>query len=184
VTNGLYSTGSYSDPSWLTSLAGNKVSGNITGNAAGFTGSLAGDVTGSQGVTGVSKLQGYPLDLSTAPVKGQLLMFNGSTWVAGNLPGGSGNYIQNGTSQQAGANFNISGNGVVGNSLQVGNAGTSYGAYLQIPVISTGAAPPAADCNATTFAGRMVIQYNRSGSSTSNQTILWVCTGSGRWIAK
>ena len=33
------------------------------------------------------------------------------------LPTGSGNYIQNSTTQQAGSNFNISGNGVVGGNL-------------------------------------------------------------------
>lgn len=41
VTNGVYTTGSYSDPTWLTSLAGSKVSGNISGNAANVTGTVA-----------------------------------------------------------------------------------------------------------------------------------------------
>jgi hypothetical protein len=31
VTNGLYSTGSYSDPTWLTTLAGSKITGTING---------------------------------------------------------------------------------------------------------------------------------------------------------
>lgn len=38
VTNGIYTSSTYSDPSWLTSLAGSKVSGNISGNAANVTG--------------------------------------------------------------------------------------------------------------------------------------------------
>jgi hypothetical protein len=41
VTNGLYSTGSYSNPSWLTSISGGIVSGNISGNAANVTGTVA-----------------------------------------------------------------------------------------------------------------------------------------------
>lgn len=41
VTNGVYTNGSYADPSWITSLAGSKVSGNITGNAANVTGTVA-----------------------------------------------------------------------------------------------------------------------------------------------
>ena len=41
VTNGVYTSGSYADPSWITSLAGSKVSGNITGNAANVTGTVA-----------------------------------------------------------------------------------------------------------------------------------------------
>lgn len=41
VTNGVYTTGSYADPAWITSLAGSKVSGNISGNAANVTGTVA-----------------------------------------------------------------------------------------------------------------------------------------------
>lgn len=41
VTNGVYTTGSYADPSWITSISGTKVSGNISGNAANVTGTVA-----------------------------------------------------------------------------------------------------------------------------------------------
>jgi len=41
VSNGLYSTGAYADPTWLTSIAGSKIGGNITGNAANVTGVVA-----------------------------------------------------------------------------------------------------------------------------------------------
>ena len=41
VTDGVVTTGSYSNPSWITSLAGSKVSGNISGNAANVTGTVA-----------------------------------------------------------------------------------------------------------------------------------------------
>jgi len=41
VTNGVVTTGSYADPAWITSLAGSKVSGNISGNAANVTGTVA-----------------------------------------------------------------------------------------------------------------------------------------------
>lgn len=41
VTNGVYTTGSYADPGWITSIAGTKVSGNISGNAANVTGTVA-----------------------------------------------------------------------------------------------------------------------------------------------
>ena len=43
VTNGVYTTGSYVNPAWITSLAGSKVSGNISGNAA--TATLAANAT-------------------------------------------------------------------------------------------------------------------------------------------
>jgi hypothetical protein len=52
---------------------------NLTGNAAGFTGSLSGDVTGGQGTTVVSKIQGTPVS-STAPASTQVLAFNGTQW--------------------------------------------------------------------------------------------------------
>lgn len=37
VTNGVYTSGAYADPAWITSLAGSKVTGNISGNAASAT---------------------------------------------------------------------------------------------------------------------------------------------------
>ena len=60
VVNGVYTTGSYANPAWLTSLSGTTVTGNISGNAAGFTGSLAGDVTGPQGANLVASVGGQP----------------------------------------------------------------------------------------------------------------------------
>jgi hypothetical protein len=37
VTNGVLTTGSYADPTWITSLAGSKITGNISGNAGTAT---------------------------------------------------------------------------------------------------------------------------------------------------
>jgi len=42
------------------------------------------------------------------------------------VPAGSGNYIQNSTSQQASSNFNISGTGVVGSALGIGTSTPSF----------------------------------------------------------
>ncbi len=50
VSNGVYTTGTYANPAWITSLAGSKITGNITGNADNITGTLA----ASNGGTGVS----------------------------------------------------------------------------------------------------------------------------------
>jgi len=41
VTNGVYTTGTYANPAWITSLAGSKITGNISGNAANVTGVVA-----------------------------------------------------------------------------------------------------------------------------------------------
>jgi hypothetical protein len=37
VTNGVYDNGSYSNPAWITALAGSKITGNISGNAYNIT---------------------------------------------------------------------------------------------------------------------------------------------------
>ena len=41
VTNGVYTSGSYANPSWIASLAGSKISGDITGNSANVSGTIA-----------------------------------------------------------------------------------------------------------------------------------------------
>jgi len=59
VTNGVYTTGSYANPTWITSIAGSKVSGNITGQA----GSVANALTAG---TGISYSVGTTYDGSVA----------------------------------------------------------------------------------------------------------------------
>ncbi len=97
-------------------------------NADGTTGnptvSLTGVVPVANGGTG----------LSSSGSNGNFLKSNGSAWTstalsAADLPSGSGNYIQNNPiSQQAGASFNISGNGTAGGTLaaNIVNTTTQY----------------------------------------------------------
>ena len=59
VTDGVYTTGSYADPTWITSIAGSKVSGNISGQA----GSVANALTAG---TGISYSAGTTYDGSAA----------------------------------------------------------------------------------------------------------------------
>ena len=82
VTNGVYTTGSYADPTWITSLAGSKVTGNISGNAANVTGTVA----VANGGTG----------LTTAPVNGAIDIGNGTGFTRTTLTAGSGVSISNG----------------------------------------------------------------------------------------
>jgi len=63
-------------------------------------------------------LQGIPVS-ATTPVTNQVLEFTGANWTPADI---SGNFIQNGTSQQASANFNISGSGVLGGGLTANDA--------------------------------------------------------------
>ncbi len=83
VTNGVYTTGSYSDPAWITGLAGSKITGNISGNAGGLSSTLA----VSSGGTG-----------QTTYTDGQLLIGNstGNTLTKATLTAGSGITVTNG----------------------------------------------------------------------------------------
>jgi len=78
VTNGIYSNVVYSDPTWLGSLAGSKITGAVA-TASAFGGNLSGDVTGLQGTTLVGKLQGLPISASS-PSAGQVLGWDGAAW--------------------------------------------------------------------------------------------------------
>ena len=84
VTHGVYDNGSYANPSWITSLAGDKITGDVSGKAAGFTGPLAGDVTGTQGATVVEQIRGAPV-AATGPSANQFLRYNGSQWMPGSV---------------------------------------------------------------------------------------------------
>jgi len=74
VTNGVYTSGSYSDPAWITSLAGAKISGNISGNAANVTGTVA-IANGGTGQT--TKTPAFNA-LSPTTTKGDLILNNGT----------------------------------------------------------------------------------------------------------
>lgn len=94
VTNGLYSTGSYSNPTWLTSISGSIVSGNISGNAANVTGTVAvtNGGTGSTSLTANNVLLGNgtsALQVVAPGTNGNVLTSNGTTWVS-SAPASSG----------------------------------------------------------------------------------------------
>jgi hypothetical protein len=62
VTNGVYTSGSYSNPSWITSLGGSKISGNISGNASNIT-----SYTIDQSVGSSNNVQFNSIGVGTAP---------------------------------------------------------------------------------------------------------------------
>ena len=79
VTNGVYTNGSYTDPTWITSIAGSKVSGNISGNA----GSVTNGVYTTSSVNALADV-----DTATAiPTIGQALVWNGTNWIPGSVAG-------------------------------------------------------------------------------------------------
>lgn len=74
VTNGVYTNGSYSDPSWITTLAGSKITGNISGNAANVTSTVA-ILNGGTGQT--TKAASFNA-LSPITTAGDLILGDGS----------------------------------------------------------------------------------------------------------
>jgi hypothetical protein len=66
--------------------------------AVAVTGAFAGDLTGTQSATVVSRLQGSAVDLSAAPQSGQALVYNGTAWTAATVPAGAdGRTVRSGT---------------------------------------------------------------------------------------
>jgi hypothetical protein len=61
--------------------------------------------------------------------------------------------------------------------LQLGSPSTSYGNYLQLPMVSNSSPPPAAACDGKTFVGRLVLQFD----ATHAKTTLWSCSPAGKW---
>ena len=108
ATNGVVTTGSYSNPSWITALASSKLSGAV---AVG---------TGGTGVT-------------TTPTNGQLLIGNGSGYTLANLTQGTGISISN-----SAGGITISSTGGSGTVTSVGGTGSVNGITLTGTVTSTG----------------------------------------------
>lgn len=95
----------------------------------------------NNGRFGIGVSPSYPLDVvgdvnstvgyrvAGGATSGNYLRGNGTRFVSsaiqvGDIPAGSGNYIQNQTSAQSSSNFNISGNGTIGTTLVLGGSGT------------------------------------------------------------
>ena len=124
VTNGVYTNGLYADPTWITSLAGSKVSGNISGNAGSvtngvyttgdqtiggiktFSSTISGNISGNAGTvtngvytsSSVNALSDVDT-VSVAPTNGQTLVWNSGTsqWKPGTIAAGGVTKIIAGT---------------------------------------------------------------------------------------
>ncbi|WP_413578233.1 tail fiber domain-containing protein [Bdellovibrio sp. HCB290] len=92
--------------------------------AANFTGSLAGDVTGTQGATVVGKIKGYALDFSAAPTSGQVLKFNGTSWAP------AADTTSGGTVTTVTASSPLASSGGVAPNITIAQANGSTNGYL------------------------------------------------------
>ena len=141
ATNGVVTTGSYSNPAWITALAGSKISGDITGNAANVTGTVA--VT--NGGTG-----------QTTYTNGQLLIGNttGNTLTKATLTAGSGISITNGSGA-----ITIAATGASGTVTSVDGSGGTTGLSLSGgPITTTGT---------LTLGGTLALANGGTGATTA-----------------
>lgn len=157
ATNGVVTTGSYSNPSWITALAGSKITGNISGNAANVTGTVA----IANGGTG-----------QTTYTDGQLLIGNSATsgLSKATLSAGSGISISNGN-----GSITISATASSGTVTSVSGSGGTTGLSLTGGPITTS--------GTLTIGGTLAISNGGTGSTTASgaRTALGVpsTTGSG-----
>lgn len=90
-------------------------------------GPFGGDVSGMQKAISVDKLKGTPIDLTTAPSSGEVLTFNGSSWVAASAPTGAQGAVgpvgAQGPAGPAGAQGLAGKDGATGSAGQQGPAG-------------------------------------------------------------
>jgi hypothetical protein len=104
---------------------GINTSGSFTGSGAGLTGIQFSQLSGTLGSAQFTGTYGSAVTLSNTA---NVYYGNGSNLTGVVAGPGSPYYIQNGTSQQTGANFNVDGNGTVGDTLSanVVNSATTY----------------------------------------------------------
>ncbi|MBK9153514.1 MAG: hypothetical protein IPM25_04755 [Chloracidobacterium sp.] len=106
------------------------VSFNVGGNGTiGGNLSVGGTITGAfnvpaSNITGVLGFANGGTGVSSPGVVGNVLRSNGTNWtsaplMAADIPSLASSYVQNTTTQQVGANFNIGGNGTIGGNLTV-----------------------------------------------------------------
>ena len=132
VTNGVYTTGSYSNPTWITDLAGSKITGDISGNAGNVTGTVAvaNGGTGATTLTGI--LKGNGTSAFTAAVSGTdyAPATSGTSILYGNGSGGFSNVtIGTGLSFAAGTLSATGGGGGGGSSTILENDQTISSNY-------------------------------------------------------
>jgi len=162
VTNGVYTTGSYADPAWITSLAKSKVGlGNVENTAlstwAGSTNitTLGTITTGTWNGTAIGVGKGGT-GLTATPTNGQILIGNGTGYTLAGLTAGTGIGVANGA-----GTITISNTGVTslsGTANQVNVSGATGAVTLSLPQnIHTAATPTFAGM---TLNGNLVLGAN------------------------
>jgi hypothetical protein len=177
VTNGVYTTGSYADPSWITSLAGSKITGNISGNAANVTGVVA----IANGGTGATDAATARANLGAGTGNGTVTSVGGTGTVNGiTLTGtvtSSGNLTLGGTLSGVSLATQVTGTLPVANGGTGLTSGTS-GGVLYYSATGTLASSGALAANALVIGGGAGATPSTITTGTGVVTALGVNTGS------
>src|SRR6266540_632335 len=129
---------------------------NISGSAA--SAATAGTATTATSAGTAAALQGTAVS-NTAPTNGQVLQYNSTNtqWQPTDI---AGNFIQNGTSQQTTASFNVDGTGVLGGSLTAGGA--------ILPLTAAGNSKPS-----------LPLDFKATGNTGTSNTFRLLANGTG-----
>jgi hypothetical protein len=155
---------------WNTAVGIDALFSNTTGhgNTAVGLGAGRGEILGNANTTGSDNTF---LGMNAGP--GTSTELNNATAIGANALVSASNALVLGAS---GVNAGV-GTATPRSLLQLGKPSASYGDYLQLPTVSSGSPPPAGACNASTFVGRLVLQYDAAKSRTT----LWNCSAAGVW---
>lgn len=129
VTNGVYTTGTYADPTWITSLAGTKITGSIAGNSGTAT-----KLATSRNINGVA----FDGSASISINLNSLITFNNA-----------GNGAASGSTFNGSAAVSISYNSIGAAAATGGNASGTWGISI------TGNAATATTAASCTSAGKI-----------------------------
>lgn len=161
VTNGIYTTGSYADPTWITSLAGSKITGNISGNAANVTGTVA----IANGGTGQTTRQDAMDALAGAVTSGQYLRGNGTDVVMSAIQASDVPTLNQNTTGNAGTVTN-------GAYVNVANTFTATQTISSANLAFTGTGNRiTGDFSNATVASRLTFQTSTTNGATVIQAI-------------
>ena len=165
VTNGVYTSGSYSDPAWITSLAGSKITGNISGNAGGLSSTLAvgsggtGQTTYTDGQLLIGNSTGNTLTKATLTAGSGITVTNGngSITIASTAGGGSVTSVDvsGGTTglTTSGGPVTSSGTITLGGTLAVANGGTNLTSYTANGIVYASSTSALATGSGLTYDG-------------------------------
>jgi hypothetical protein len=160
VTNGVVTTGSYANPAWITSLAGSKISGDISGNAANVTGTVAVANGGTGGTTQATAQTG--LDVPSRSGSGA-----SGTWsinVTGNAGTVTNGVVTTGSYANPSWITSLAGSKISG-TVAVANGGTGQSSYLNGEIL-IGNTATGSLTKATVTAGSGISITNGNGSIT------------------